>query len=175
MHHSVTTMSFNAIQDPPYSYSESSLKFQHASMITFLQVSSQTLAHRLHKSLLHLFVTQFLTLQGLSTANSLHSYYGTAQLQGNEYMRVTHEKLTCIQLINARVFTSLGLARIKACARLQLIAMQLQRSHPQVHSEEGNRKVFCHLGKFHTFCVHIMYIHIVNFHLAQSMASRNWN
>ena len=38
MHPSVTTMSFNAIQDSPYSYSESSLKFQHASIDHILQV-----------------------------------------------------------------------------------------------------------------------------------------
>ena len=41
--------------------------------------------------------------------------YSTAQLQGNECMWVTHEKVTCIAKVLARVLASRGLARIQTC------------------------------------------------------------
>ena len=53
-----------------------------------------------------------------------HTYiYGMVQLQGNEYARVTREKLTCILRVHARVLACSGVERIKISARCQLLTM----------------------------------------------------
>ena len=44
--------------------------------------------------------------------------YSTSQLQGNEYTRVTGEKLARISRVLARVFASRGASRIQVCAKL---------------------------------------------------------
>ena len=49
---------------------------------------------------------------------SLENTYSTAQLQGNEYTRVTREKLAHISRVLARILASQGAARIQVCAKL---------------------------------------------------------